>query len=127
MSMVNSVAILDIVRRMKQLAQKFQALKTTQDEYFYLKLLILLNPDAKNLSQPSRVRSYQERVQENLFDLGMAREGISAGMKIGELLLKLSELERLSHLIKEHLVFTQVAGQLGPRNYSNLENMLEDD
>lgn len=126
MAVVNAVAILDIVRRMKQLAQKLQALKTTQDEYFYLKLLILLNPDVKNLSQPSRIRSYQEKVQEHLFDLGLAREGISASMKIGRLLLKLSELERLSHLIKEHLVFTQVAGQLGHRKYSNLEDMLED-
>ena len=39
-----SVGVLDIARRMKQLSLKFQELKMTQEEYYYLKLLLLLNP-----------------------------------------------------------------------------------
>ena len=86
--------------------------------------VIILAIDVKGLCQPSRVRDYQEQIQEQLFDLGLAQEGATASIKIGELLLKLSELERLSHLIREHLVFKQVSCQLGPGNYASLENML---
>lgn len=126
MALVETVSVLDIVRRMKQLAQKFHELKATKEEYFFLKLLLLLNPDVKNLAQPSRVRNYQEQVQEQLFELGAVREGSSSSLKLGELLLKLSELERLSQLVKEHLVFRQLSGKLGSGAYANLVNMLAD-
>ncbi|XP_072176278.1 uncharacterized protein [Diadema setosum] len=125
--LVQTITVLDIVRRVKQLAIDFHQMKTTREEYLYLKLLLLLNPDVKALSQPSHIAQYQEQVQGNLFNLGMAQEGASGGMKTGELLLRLSELERLSHLIREHLLFKRISGQLGsgPNAYPSLENWLD--
>ncbi|XP_076454503.1 steroidogenic factor 1-like [Babylonia areolata] len=93
----------DVTARLLSIAQSLQRLGVDQLEYVALKVLLLISPDVKGLREPGKVKEYQEKLSEALLSYTGAHYAQAPG-KLGEMLLRLPELARVSFLAKEILL-----------------------
>ncbi|XP_078686346.1 uncharacterized protein LOC144919027 isoform X1 [Branchiostoma floridae x Branchiostoma belcheri] len=99
------------ITRMIDQVEHLRRLKVDHNEYVALKALILLNPDVKGIKHRNVLLDYQDQVQVALQTYTESHYPEQPN-KTGELLLRLTEIERACFIGKDHLVFRYITGQL---------------
>ncbi|XP_066293650.1 retinoic acid receptor RXR-gamma-like [Branchiostoma lanceolatum] len=99
------------ITRMIDQVEHLRRLKVDHNEYVALKALILLNPDVKGIKNRNLLLDYQDQVQVALQTYTESHYPEDPN-KTGELLLRLTEIERACFIGKDHLVFRYITGQL---------------
>ncbi|XP_078605857.1 nuclear hormone receptor FTZ-F1 beta-like [Branchiostoma floridae x Branchiostoma japonicum] len=99
------------ITRMIDQVEHLRRLKVDHNEYVALKALILLNPDVKGIKNRNLLLDYQDQVQVALQTYTESHYPDQPN-KTGELLLRLTEIERACFIGKDHLVFRYITGQL---------------
>ncbi|XP_076436282.1 steroidogenic factor 1-like isoform X2 [Babylonia areolata] len=93
----------DVVSRLMSITQSLRNLHVDQYEYVALKVLLLITPDVKGLKEPGKIHEYQEKLSDALMEY-TASHYLHLPSKLGEMLLRLPELARVSFLAKEILL-----------------------
>lgn len=92
----------DIISRMLSIAEHLRRLQVDQHEFVALKVLILISPDIKGMKEPSRVVEHQDAITEALRQYTESHFP-QTPTKYGQLLMRLTELAKISMLTKEAL------------------------
>ncbi|NXE41497.1 HNF4A factor, partial [Ptilorrhoa leucosticta] len=112
---VNRVAI----RILDELVLPFQELQIDDNEYACLKAIIFFDPDAKGLSDPSKIKRMRYQVQVSLEDYINDRQYDSRG-RFGELLLLLPVLQSITWQMIEQIQFVKLFGM------AKIDNLLQE-
>ncbi|KAF4793311.1 Hepatocyte nuclear factor 4-alpha [Turdus rufiventris] len=112
---VNRVA----VRILDELVLPFQELQIDDNEYACLKAIIFFDPDAKGLSDPSKIKRMRYQVQVSLEDYINDRQYDSRG-RFGELLLLLPVLQSITWQMIEQIQFVKLFGM------AKIDNLLQE-
>ncbi|PKU35811.1 hepatocyte nuclear factor 4-alpha isoform x1 [Limosa lapponica baueri] len=112
---VNRVAI----RILDELVFPFQELQIDDNEYACLKAIIFFDPDAKGLSDPSKIKRMRYQVQVSLEDYINDRQYDSRG-RFGELLLLLPVLQSITWQMIEQIQFVKLFGM------AKIDNLLQE-
>ncbi|KAG5450684.1 Nuclear hormone receptor FTZ-F1 beta [Clonorchis sinensis] len=113
----------EIVERMLQLTQYLTQLQLDLVEYACLKVIVLMQPDLKNLKAAEHVREYQESVRRMLMDYIVNSSGKRD--KFGRLMSRIPELQLTSHTARMMLVDLDLSAYLS--NNSLLMELLRSD
>ncbi|XP_061189413.1 nuclear hormone receptor FTZ-F1 beta-like [Saccostrea echinata] len=92
----------DIISRMLFIAEHLNRLQVDQHEFVALKVLILISPDIKGMKDPSKVVEHQDAITEALRQYTESHYPQMPN-KYGQLLMRLTELAKISMLTKEAL------------------------
>ncbi|XP_067934554.1 hepatocyte nuclear factor 4-gamma-like isoform X3 [Watersipora subatra] len=106
----------------KVLDEVVRPLKETQiddSEFSCLKSILFFDPDAKGLSDPSRIKSIRFQIQLNLEDYINDRQYDSRG-RFGEMLLALPSLQSCAWQMIEQIQFAKLFGQ------ARIDNLLQE-
>ncbi|XP_072014491.1 nuclear hormone receptor FTZ-F1 beta-like [Amphiura filiformis] len=115
--------VADIVQGLVDTAGRLRHLNLDKHELVCLKGIMLLNPVSKGLIDVKRVQEMQETMEDLLIDYVDSQPHIDEKVT-GELLLRLSEIERLCQLTREEVIMRKSQGRLG--RYPLLMELFED-
>ncbi|EFP10589.1 hypothetical protein CRE_02712 [Caenorhabditis remanei] len=102
-----------IDRTLNELVAPLRKLNLKEEEIVPLKAIIILNPNAKGLSEHARqaISELRDKVQDMLFQIVKELHPIySASSRFGNLLLLLPTITTLSGLMSENMHFCQALG-----------------
>uniref|UniRef100_A0A8B9T2H5 Hepatocyte nuclear factor 4 alpha n=1 Tax=Anas platyrhynchos TaxID=8839 RepID=A0A8B9T2H5_ANAPL len=102
-----------------ELVLPFQELQIDDNEYACLKAIIFFDPDAKGLSDPSKIKRMRYQVQVSLEDYINDRQYDSRG-RFGELLLLLPVLQSITWQMIEQIQFVKLFGM------AKIDNLLQE-
>lgn len=100
-----------VIERMLNLTEHLRTLQVDQHEFVCLKVIILLTSDVSGLKEPDKVRTCQKQVLQAL-QLYTRIHYPHLPSKLGELLLRIPELERACQMGKESLASKQRGGEV---------------
>ncbi|KFP75561.1 Hepatocyte nuclear factor 4-alpha, partial [Acanthisitta chloris] len=106
-------------RILDELVLPFQELQIDDNEYACLKAIIFFDPDAKGLSDPSKIKRMRYQVQVSLEDYINDRQYDSRG-RFGELLLLLPVLQSITWQMIEQIQFVKLFGMV------KIDNLLQE-
>ncbi|KAJ7413064.1 Hepatocyte nuclear factor 4-alpha [Willisornis vidua] len=106
-------------RVLDELVLPFQELQIDDNEYACLKAIIFFDPDAKGLSDPSKIKRMRYQVQVSLEDYINDRQYDSRG-RFGELLLLLPVLQSITWQMIEQIQFVKLFGM------AKIDNLLQE-
>ncbi|MBN3305004.1 HNF4G factor, partial [Amia calva] len=106
-------------RILDELVVPFQEIQIDDNEYASLKAIVFFDPDAKSLSDPSKIKSMRYQVQMSLEDYINDRQYDSRG-RFGELLLLLPTLQSITWQMIEQLQFVKLFGM------AKIDNLLQE-
>ncbi|XP_044280026.1 hepatocyte nuclear factor 4-gamma [Varanus komodoensis] len=98
-------------RILDEIIQPFQELQIDDNEYACLKAIVFFDPDAKGLSNPTKIRNMRFQVQISLEDYINDRQYDSRG-RFGELLLLLPTLQSITWQMIEQIQFVKLFGMV---------------
>ncbi|TRY98801.1 hypothetical protein DNTS_013108 [Danionella cerebrum] len=107
------------VRILDELVLPFQDLQIDDNEYACLKAIVFFDPDAKGLSDPSKIKRMRYQVQVSLEDYINDRQYDSRG-RFGELLLLLPTLQSITWQMIEQIQFVKLFGM------AKIDNLLQE-
>uniref|UniRef100_A0AAR2LK33 Hepatocyte nuclear factor 4, alpha n=1 Tax=Pygocentrus nattereri TaxID=42514 RepID=A0AAR2LK33_PYGNA len=107
------------VRILDELVLPFQELQIDDNEYACLKAIVFFDPDAKGLSDPSKIKRMRYQVQVSLEDYINDRQYDSRG-RFGELLLLLPTLQSITWQMIEQIQFVKLFGM------AKIDNLLQE-
>ncbi|XP_044154210.1 hepatocyte nuclear factor 4-alpha isoform X1 [Bufo gargarizans] len=107
------------VRILDELVLPFQDLQIDDNEYSCLKAIIFFDPDAKGLSDPTKIKRMRYQVQVSLEDYINDRQYDSRG-RFGELLLLLPTLQSITWQMIEQIQFVKLFGM------AKIDNLLQE-
>nr|XP_009669397.1 PREDICTED: hepatocyte nuclear factor 4-alpha isoform X2 [Struthio camelus australis] len=107
------------IRILDELVLPFQELQIDDNEYACLKAIIFFDPDAKGLSDPSKIKRMRYQVQVSLEDYINDRQYDSRG-RFGELLLLLPVLQSITWQMIEQIQFVKLFGM------AKIDNLLQE-
>uniref|UniRef100_A0A672MFA0 Hepatocyte nuclear factor 4-alpha-like n=1 Tax=Sinocyclocheilus grahami TaxID=75366 RepID=A0A672MFA0_SINGR len=107
------------VRILDELVLPFQDLQIDDNEYACLKAIVFFDPDAKGLSDPSKIKRMRYQVQVSLEDYINDRQYDSRG-RFGELLLLLPMLQSITWQMIEQIQFVKLFGM------AKIDNLLQE-
>uniref|UniRef100_A0A8D0HAY7 Hepatocyte nuclear factor 4 alpha n=1 Tax=Sphenodon punctatus TaxID=8508 RepID=A0A8D0HAY7_SPHPU len=107
------------VRILDELVLPFQELQIDDNEYACLKAIIFFDPDAKGLSDPTKIKRMRYQVQVSLEDYINDRQYDSRG-RFGELLLLLPTLQSITWQMIEQIQFVKLFGM------AKIDNLLQE-
>ncbi|NXX41712.1 HNF4A factor, partial [Tricholaema leucomelas] len=107
------------VRVLDELVLPFQELQIDDNEYACLKAIIFFDPDAKGLSDPSKIKRLRYQVQVSLEDYINDRQYDCRG-RFGELLLLLPVLQSITWQMIEQIQFVKLFGM------AKIDNLLQE-
>lgn len=107
------------VRILDELVLPFQDLQIDDNEYACLKAIIFFDPDAKGLSDPTKIKRMRYQVQVSLEDYINDRQYDSRG-RFGELLLLLPTLQSITWQMIEQIQFVKLFGM------AKIDNLLQE-
>ncbi|XP_067943901.1 uncharacterized protein [Watersipora subatra] len=96
----------EVITRMLYVIKCFQQLKIDDYEYVALKVLALMLPDIKGLVNSTYIQSYQNTLLDALMSY-TATHHPEAPLRFGELLLRLSEVQRLTAISRQQILHLQ--------------------
>ncbi|XP_054277224.1 hepatocyte nuclear factor 4-gamma-like isoform X2 [Macrosteles quadrilineatus] len=96
-------------RVMDELVRPFMEVQIDDTEFACLKAIVFFDPNAKGLSDPSRIKSLRYQIQINLEDYISDRQYDSRG-RFGELLLTLPALQSITWQMIEQIQFAKLFG-----------------
>uniref|UniRef100_H3A2H0 Hepatocyte nuclear factor 4 gamma n=3 Tax=Latimeria chalumnae TaxID=7897 RepID=H3A2H0_LATCH len=94
-------------RILDELVQPFQEIQIDDNEYACLKAVVFFDPDAKGLSDPTKIKNMRYQVQVTLEDYINDRQYDSRG-RFGELLLLLPTLQSITWQMIEQIQFVKI-------------------
>ncbi|KAM9308048.1 hepatocyte nuclear factor 4-gamma [Gastrophryne carolinensis] len=116
----NEIEISRVANRiLDELVQPFQEIQIDDNEYACLKAIVFFDPDAKGLSNPSKIKSMRFQVQISLEDYINDRQYDSRG-RFGELLLLLPTLQSITWQMIEQIQFVKLFGLI------KIDNLLQE-
>ncbi|KAF4078646.1 hypothetical protein AMELA_G00201280 [Ameiurus melas] len=115
----NTLQNLIAVRILDELVLPFQELQIDDNEYACLKAIVFFDPDAKGLSDPSKIKRMRYQVQVSLEDYINDRQYDSRG-RFGELLLLLPTLQSITWQMIEQIQFVKLFGM------AKIDNLLQE-
>ncbi|XP_065065012.1 photoreceptor-specific nuclear receptor-like isoform X2 [Rhopilema esculentum] len=107
------------LRRFQELATKFRALKITEEEFIFLKAILLFKYDSRGLRDPHHVESCQDQAQVMLGD-HIRHNFREQKQRFGKLILLLPALRGISPKTLEDVFFRQTIGPV------SIETLLAD-
>lgn len=107
------------LRILDELVLPFQDLQIDDNEYACLKAIVFFDPDAKGLSDPSKIKRMRYQVQVSLEDYINDRQYDSRG-RFGELLLLLPTLQSITWQMIEQIQFVKLFGM------AKIDNLLQE-
>ncbi|XP_063815626.1 hepatocyte nuclear factor 4-alpha isoform X3 [Pseudophryne corroboree] len=107
------------VRILDELVLPFQDLQIDDNEYACLKAIIFFDPDAKGLSDPTKIKRMRYQIQVSLEDYINDRQYDSRG-RFGELLLLLPTLQSITWQMIEQIQFVKLFGM------AKIDNLLQE-
>ncbi|KAM9296000.1 hepatocyte nuclear factor 4-alpha [Gastrophryne carolinensis] len=107
------------VRILDELVLPFQELQIDDNEFACVKAIIFFDPDAKGLSDPSKIKRMRYQVQVSLEDYINDRQYDSRG-RFGELLLLLPTLQSITWQMIEQIQFVKLFGM------AKIDNLLQE-
>ncbi|KAM4034065.1 hepatocyte nuclear factor 4-alpha [Anomaloglossus baeobatrachus] len=107
------------VRILDELVLPFQDLQIDDNEYACLKAIVFFDPDAKGLSDPTKIKRMRYQVQVSLEDYINDRQYDSRG-RFGELLLLLPTLQSITWQMIEQIQFVKLFGM------AKIDNLLQE-
>uniref|UniRef100_A0A1B6MHM9 Hepatocyte nuclear factor 4 n=1 Tax=Graphocephala atropunctata TaxID=36148 RepID=A0A1B6MHM9_9HEMI len=96
-------------RVMDELVRPFMEVQIDDTEFACLKAIVFFDPNAKGLSDPSRIKNLRYQIQINLEDYISDRQYDSRG-RFGELLLTLPALQSITWQMIEQIQFAKLFG-----------------
>ncbi|XP_048859365.1 hepatocyte nuclear factor 4-gamma isoform X1 [Brienomyrus brachyistius] len=106
-------------RVLDELVAPFQDIQVDDNEYAALKAIVFFDPDAKSLSNSSKIKALRCQVQMSLEDYINDRQYDSRG-RFGELLLLLPTLQSITWQMIEQLQFVKLFG------LAKIDNLLQE-
>uniref|UniRef100_A0A8C7FSR6 Hepatocyte nuclear factor 4, alpha n=1 Tax=Oncorhynchus kisutch TaxID=8019 RepID=A0A8C7FSR6_ONCKI len=107
------------VRILDELVLSFQEHQIDDNEYACLKAIVFFDPDAKGLSDPSKIKRMRYQIQVSLEDYINDRQYDSRG-RFGELLLLLPTLQSITWQMIEQIQFVKLFGM------AKIDNLLQE-
>nr|CCP19139.1 steroidogenic factor-1 [Latimeria menadoensis] len=105
----------NLVVRAQELAAKLQSLQVDRREFVCFKFLILFSPEVKLLENHHLVESVQEQVNAALLDYTLCNYPQYVD-KVGQLLLRLPEIQSISLQAEEYLYYKHLSGEVPCNN-----------
>ncbi|KAF6039960.1 Hr39 [Bugula neritina] len=93
----------EVISRMLHVCENLARLKVDKYEYVTLKVLATMLPDVKGLKEPDKIQTYQNRLLDALM-LYTTSHSPDFPTKCGELLLRLSEVQRLTSVMRKQII-----------------------
>ncbi|KAJ8038691.1 Steroid hormone receptor ERR2 [Holothuria leucospilota] len=106
-----SASFCELIKRLRDIHRYFRSIHLDSTECALLKLIVLLNSDLPGINQPSRVCHFQETVQDMLFQYVLSKESTNY-RRVGDILLKFAEIEKMCLVVYEHIMYKFTAGHL---------------
>ncbi|XP_052781212.1 orphan steroid hormone receptor 2-like isoform X2 [Mya arenaria] len=104
-------SVIEHILKLQSYIQKMQALQVDNQEYAYLKALLLFSPDNPSLPNTGQVEKIQEKVQ-NEFQQYLQESLPDDSDRLSKLLLRLPPLHALQANIMEELFFAGLIGNV---------------
>ncbi|XP_070532312.1 uncharacterized protein [Ptychodera flava] len=101
----------EVIKRLLDLTDHLRRLKIDRYEIEAFKLMLLLQSDCAGLSNPSKVRDLQEKIEDELLTY-MEGQHPDHPNKFAELIVRISEIERICLIVKELLMLKQLTGDV---------------
>ncbi|XP_052250122.1 orphan steroid hormone receptor 2-like isoform X1 [Dreissena polymorpha] len=103
--------VIDHILKLQSYIQKMQVLQVDNQEYAYLKALLLFSPDNPALPNVGQIERFQERIQEE-FQQYLQESLPDNADRLSKLLLRLPPLQALQANIMEELFFAGLIGNV---------------
>ncbi|XP_068689191.1 retinoic acid receptor RXR-alpha-B-like isoform X1 [Montipora foliosa] len=110
-STAQATGIGDIMHRLMQLTAKFKELNLDHAEFVCIKVIVLLNPDVKGLSDQQLIEELQDKVHASLLEYNNNFHP-SEPNRFGNILLRLPELRSIGTKSLERLFMLSLTGQI---------------
>lgn len=107
------------VRILDELVKPLRDVQINDSEFACLKAIVFFDPDAKGLSDSSKIKSFRYQVQVNLEDYINDRQYDSRG-RFGEMLLLLPALQSITWQMIEQIQFAKLFGT------AKIDNLLQE-
>ncbi|XP_060562423.1 nuclear receptor subfamily 2 group C member 2-like [Ruditapes philippinarum] len=103
--------VIEHILKLQNYMQKMQALQVDNQEYAYLKALLLFSPDNPSLPNVAQIEKFQERIQKELQQY-LQESHPDSPDRLAKLLLRLPPLQALQANIMEELFFAGLIGNV---------------
>ncbi|XP_045165638.1 nuclear receptor subfamily 2 group C member 2-like [Mercenaria mercenaria] len=104
-------SVIEHILKLQSYMQKMQALQVDNQEYAYLKALLLFSPDNPSLPNIAQIEKFQERIQKELQQY-LQESHPDSPDRLAKLLLRLPPLQALQANIMEELFFAGLIGNV---------------
>ncbi|KAL4227065.1 Nuclear receptor subfamily 2 group C member 2 [Mactra antiquata] len=104
-------SVIEHILKLQNYIQKMQSLQVDNQEYAYLKALLLFSPDNPSLPNISHIEKFQERIQKELQQY-LHESHPDSPDRLAKLLLRLPPLHALQANIMEELFFAGLIGNV---------------
>lgn len=104
-------SVIEHILKLQSYMQKMQALQVDNQEYAYLKALLLFSPDIPSLPNIAQIEKFQEQVQHE-FQQYLQESHPNSPDRLAKLLLRLPPLQALQANIMEELFFAGLIGNV---------------
>ncbi|XP_006814373.1 uncharacterized protein LOC102804922 [Saccoglossus kowalevskii] len=119
----NRYHVLEVFQRLLDFTQHLKRLEIDKYEIEAFKLMLLLRSDCQNLSRPDQVTELQEKVEDELLTY-ITEQYPERPNKFAELIVRISEIERICYIVKELVMFKQLSS--GVSDDSLLNELMEE-
>lgn len=104
-------SVIEHILKLQGYIQNMQSLQVDNQEYAYLKALLLFSPDNPSLPNIQQIEKFQERVQKE-FQQYLQESHPNSPERLSKLLLRLPPLQALQANIMEELFFAGLIGNV---------------